>query len=282
MAESPELPWLREMVPEALEGLFQEDEDEIPRAVQRLLEHMDYDRNLETQLLEALQAAVEHHNDDTQGSIWIALILGEKGCHPAIPLLLSALGEEEEEELQAAAGIALLKMGSQGVEALIESLEEESPAAGLLQAGCRLLGHAGYLDDPDLTQRAMDFLLERLEAEKHRPGSGLVVENIASSLAELGDRRAIPALQAIFKERFRENNFALQDALEMLEENPDGQARTGDFIPGEEDYRWAFEKEPDPSQAPEKSGAKKSRRRRNGLGKDMKKFYRGLGTEFEP
>ncbi|MBI4582624.1 MAG: hypothetical protein HY717_01130 [Planctomycetes bacterium] len=281
MQESPELPWLREMVPEALEGLFQENDAEIPRTVQRLVEHMDYDRNLETQLIETLQTAVEQHNDDTQGAIWIALILGEKQCHPAIPLLLTALGEEEDEELQAAAGIALLKMGSQGVESLIESLEEESPSVGLLQAGCRLLGHVGYLDDPDLRQRAMDFLLERLEAEKRRPGADLLIENIASALAELGDRRAIPALQAIFQERFQENNVALQDALEMLEENLNGQARTGDFIPGEEDYRWAFEAEPE-SQAKKKAGAKKSRRRRKGLTKDMKRFYRGLGTEFEP
>jgi hypothetical protein len=67
----------------------------------------------------------------------------------------------------------------------------------------------------------------------------------------------------------------------MLEENPGGQARTGDFIPGEEDYRWAFEQEPESPPTKKRAESRKPRRRRNGDEKDMNKFYRGLGTELE-
>ena len=116
--------WLRETVDDELVGLFSDDREDISGTVSRLLERLPFDHQLENQLIDTLQTALELDNDDTDGSLWITLLLGEAAVTRAIPTFVDALGRDDSEELQTVAGIAVLKCGTPGIEHLIENIDD--------------------------------------------------------------------------------------------------------------------------------------------------------------
>lgn len=237
-----DVPWLRDMVEGELLELFSDDESAARAAVRRLVREAREDDRLEAQLIELVETSLELHNDDTSATVWAVLVLGEIRSEGAVDVLLRSLAAEDEEEIQEAAGIALLRIGAPAVRALIERLEDEG-SPGLRLPGYELLGSVGVLEDAALTRAARDCLESRLEIERRRPSARGALESLSLAVAHLGDRRQIENLRRINAEDYRGRNPALTDALEMLEENTSGEAILLSSPPWEERYGWLFEDE---------------------------------------
>ncbi len=249
MAPSDETPWLREMADEEVEDLFEENPQTLQRIVHRYLERLAIDDHLADDFIDTLLQSLEHHNDDTDATLWIILILGKAGIIQAIHPIIQALGDSESEEIQRVANIALLMLGEPAVNALLDFLEEEEeqPAPELSLAAYKLFGHLGYLDDPQLHQRVIEFLRVRLELDGIREQGLRLQEEAALALSLLGDLKAQEKIKELQQKLDQEHNPAFLDALEHLEENKNGAPLALDKIPGEEDYEWIFAFAPEPT-----------------------------------
>ncbi len=233
------VPWLRDMVGEELADLFSEDEDLMRAAVRRLVRDAQSDDEIETALVDLIETSLEFGNDDTSATVWAALILGEVRSERALDVLLRSLAQDDE-ELQEAARIAILRIGAPAIRALMERLEEED-YPGLPIPGYEVLGSVGAIGDRELTLAVRDFLEGRLERERRGPSAPGALEALCLAVARLGDRRQIETIRRMIAEDFRGRNPALTDALEMLEENVSGEAFCPTSPPWEERYGWLFE-----------------------------------------
>lgn len=236
--------WLREMVDEDLQGLFTEEESSIESAVRHFIPLAIEDAGVERRLLEVVETALDLGNDDTNGSVWATVILGEARSRNAVPLLLRSLSSEADEMLQDAAAVALLRIGTPAMAALMEAIdEEENPL--LHSPGYQLLGAAGLIDDELLLQRVRDFFETRLELERREPASRNSLEKLCQAVARVGDRSQAGTIRRILMERYEGSNPVVEDSLAMLEDNPDGRPFVPSVMPWEERYGWLFDDERD-------------------------------------
>ncbi len=228
-------PWLREMVDDDLLVLFVDDGEEIARAVRHFIALAREKGAVEDQLIDLLEMSLEHLNDDSSASMWAIVILAEIGSVRAIPVLLRALLADEV--LQDSAQIALLRIGSPAVEAVMDAIDEdENPR--LNRAAYPLLGMIGVLEDNLMSERVANFLQARVPIERHSEREDSALEELFQAVARIGDRRQLESMKEILREEFSENNPALQDAIELLEENIAGVAIGASTPPWEERYGW--------------------------------------------
>ena len=202
---------------EELSILFTAAGNDLVRAIEDCIELAGRRSAFERRLIELLELAVDEGLDDPAGAVWIALILGEIQSRPAIPALIRALTGSDE--ALAEAGVdAIMRIGEPAFEAIMQALDgAEEPE--FEHAAYQALAGAAAWEHPYLLEEVRDFLLERLK----RPALGArSLEDAGLALARLGDRRALPVLKRILKERFKGLNPALQDAIEMLQENAAG------------------------------------------------------------
>jgi hypothetical protein len=232
-------PWLRDMADEDLLALFEDDRRVLKRAVRGLISRAAEDPDLEARLVDLLELSLEHRNDDSSASVCAAIILGEIGSTRGLGVLQRALALDSDEELQEGAQTALLRMGAPAIDAILLSLEEiEDPAfAG---PAYEVLGMAGSLGDEELASRVKGFLEERVEVERRKPRAERAIEHIFRASARLGDRRQIDAMKRVLGEDYGGRNPAVEDAIEMLEENEAGLPISGDVPPWEERFGWLF------------------------------------------
>jgi len=197
--------------------LFTASGEDLERIVEDTMARAERASGVERTLLELLEAAVDEGIDDTNGAVWISLILGELQSREAIPLFLRALSQDDESLAEAAVD-ALRRIGEPALDAVMQALDADTTDE--FQESCfKALEGAGAWDHPYLVEEARDCVLGRLEA------GGLSdrgLEAAAMALARLGDRRAIEPIKAALAERFHNVNGSLTDALEMLEENEAG------------------------------------------------------------
>ncbi len=252
--------WLRERVnDEEILLLFTAVGDDLRRAVGYVMERASRRSSVENTLIELLEQAVDEGVDDTEGSVWIALILGELQSRRAVPVLLRALACEDETLAEAAVD-AIQRIGEPAFDAVMEALEETQSLE--FELACyRALQGAGAWEHPYLLQEVKDFLLDRLSRRELHPTA---YENLALTLARLGERRALDPIRTVLSEKFHNVNSALQDAVEMLEENEAG-VPYGVTIPSwEERLEWitgeSFRLKP-PQQQEDSPGAGPKRRR---------------------
>ena len=236
-----DLPWLREMVEDELLGLFSDDAGEVKRTTRLLARRAADDATITDELIEALRTSIERGNDDTEASVWMALLLGEIADLQALPVLFLGLGCGDE-AIQEAAGDALLKIGPPAVAALLEEFDEE-PSAEFADAGYRLLGAVGSFEDAELREKVMDFLLEQVPREAVKPPRDRRIESLFQASALLGDRRMLEPMTRLLQEVFRGRNAAILDAREMLQENEKGAPVVSDPLPWVESHRWLFEED---------------------------------------
>ncbi len=239
--DDEDVPWLRDMVDDEMLGLFSEGSHHVARTARTLVALSADDPVIADKLIDALETSLEHGNDDTQATVYISLILGEIRSRDAVPILLRALGGEDE-TVQQAAEDALLKIGAPSIYPLMDGYEEE-PNAQFTEAGYRLLGNVGGLNDEDLLQRARDFLLERVQTEEVTPRSEHAIERLFHASALLGDRRMMPIMDRVLRTRFRGLNAAIQDSRDMLSENAQGIPIVHDKLPWVEPHRWLFDED---------------------------------------
>ena len=274
-------PWLRETLPDDLVGLCSDSQHTVQMAIRDLLDRIPHDRTLETRIIQTLETAVAEQNDDTEASIWLALVIAEAGASEGIPTLLLAL-EHGDEDLQQAARIALLKLGTDAVSSLLVVLEDEVPSDALMRASLELLGNVGFCGDEALTTRVIDLLRGKLEDAFVESPPIEIVEQCALALSRLGDREALALVSRVQKEYFDAENVVLKDVIEWLEEHPPGTVVMGERIPGEQDYEWAFQYAPeaatkgpiaDDDETPEDRAAREQ--------DETDSLYRGLGPPVE-
>lgn len=237
--DSPDVPWLREMVEEDLHALFAQNEEDIARAVRHYIDLAISDASVVDQLIDLVETALEYENDDANASLWSVVVLGESGALQAVPLLRRALMCQDE-TLQDAACVALLRLGANAIESVMEAIDEdEMPRFN--RSAYPLLGMVGILDDPIMTTRVSDFLQERLSIERRAARNEQALEEIVHAIARVGDRRQLEALKEILSLEFRGHNPVVQDAIEMLEENADGVPIGALTPPWEERYGWILQ-----------------------------------------
>ena len=230
-------PWLREMVDDDLLVLFVDDGEEIARAVRHFIALAREKGAVEEQLIDLLEMSLEHLNDESNASMWAIVILGEIGSVRAIPVLRRALLADEV--LQDSAQIALLRIGSPAVEAVMDAIDEdENPR--LNRAAYPLLGMIGVLEDKLMSERVANFLQARVPIERRSEREDSALEELFQAVARIGDRRQLESMKEILREEFSENNPALQDAIELLEENIAGVAIGASTPPWEERYGWVL------------------------------------------
>ena len=235
-----DIPWLRDMVEEELRELFSDDEMVVHAAVRRLVAEAPGEPWLEQQLIDLLDTSLSLHNDDTSASVWASLVLGEIRSRRGVEVLLRSLATDEDEELQDAAKVALLRVGAPAVQAIMDGLEgEDNP--GLHVPGYAVLGSIGALEDAALRRTVLDFLGERLELERAHPAAERALDAVCLALAQLGDRERLERLRRMLAEDFGGRHAGLREASEMLEENPTGEPIVRNFAPWEERYGWLFE-----------------------------------------
>ena len=226
--------WLRETVEdEDISLLFTAVGDDLLKTISYTMDRAAGRLSVEHSLIDLLSLAVEERNDDTQGSVWIALILGEMRSVEAIPVLLRALAAPDETMADAAED-AFKRLGEPGFEAVMRALSDTEDPSFLL-AGYRALEGAGAWEHPYLVEEVGDFLLDHAAAPDQ---TAAVVEGAALALARLGDRRALEPLKTLLTRRFKNINPSLRDAVEMLEENSAGVPMQVDLTAWEERVGW--------------------------------------------
>jgi hypothetical protein len=240
-----DVPWLREMVDDDFLGLFSELSEEIARTTRQLALRAADDPSVPERLIEALRTSILEHNDDTQASVWMALLLGEIREPLGMEVLILGLGGDDE-TIQEAAGDAMLKMGPPAIDALIDELWDD-PSPQLAEAGYRLLGSVGSLHDEGLLERARNFLADQVDREAAKPQDERRLESLFQASALLGDRRMLEVMDRILRERFGGINAGIFDSREMLRENATGSPVVHDALPWVEAHRWLFEEDPEAS-----------------------------------
>ena len=237
--DSREIPWLREMVEEELHILFSENEDEIGRGVRHFIRLAATNAAVVDQLVDLIETALEYDNDDASASLWAVVILGEAGAEQALPVLRRVLMSNDE-TLQDAACVALLRLGPRALESIMEAIDEDE-VPQFNRSAYPVLGMIGILDDPVETNRVADFLQERLVVERRAEPTERALEEIIHAISRIGDRRQIEPLKEILNSEFRGHNPAVQDAIELLEENVAGVPIGVITPPWEERYGWILE-----------------------------------------
>jgi hypothetical protein len=238
-ADEDSTPWLRDMVEDDLLDLFSEEPTVLQDAVRRLIGRAPDDPDLELRLVDLLDAAVEHENDDSSASLCATIILGEIRSTRAVDTLVRSLSRDFDEALQEAAGVALLRIGAPGLEGLMEAIEE-SEGRELAAPGYMILGRSGVIDDAALHRKVLDFLEARTAVEDVRPRAESALTELFLATAYLGDKSRIPFIKTWLAGRPAGSEPGAQDAVEILEENEAGVPIVGDVAPWEESYGWLF------------------------------------------
>lgn len=255
--------YLRDEVDDpAIRALFEEGSSEFQVAVRYLIEQASSNDGVANLLIETLEASVEEFVDDTDASAWIAIILGEARACTAVGALLRTFAIDDDETLQEAAAMALLRIGPPALDALMEWLDEE-PGRDLRRAGYRLLGDSGLVDrelsadeqddserspgapdgdgDGSFVAHVREFLRERIARERHFDATTSSLEEAVTAIARLGDRESLDPLRDILKRDFRGMQPVIQDAIEQLEENTDGVPFVPTQPPWVDRYGWLFD-----------------------------------------
>jgi hypothetical protein len=168
---------------------------------------------------------------------------------------------------------------------------------GLNAKAYEFLGKTGCLEDGALRERVLDFLGERARVERRKPPGETAIEHVFQAMAYLGDRSQIPFMKEVLAADRGGRAPAIEDAIEMLEENHSGAPIVGLVPPWEERYGWLFGDERDAARvarrgadAAEESGDPEGEEEseggpaRAGEGEsepeeDVSFLYRGLGGE---
>lgn len=192
------------------------------------------DEEIESQLVEVLQASLDDPVDVTMGTAAVTLVLGEIGSHEAIGALIAALTSDDE-MIVAAAIRALRRIGAPALEALLELLDDPEIDADVAQSIVEALEGVTLHELADLRAEIEARLLQELLEPGLRSRRR---EAAALALARLGVRRSRPVIERISSEEFRQGNAFLLEAIELLEEHPDGLPCPA-AGPWQEDLRWA-------------------------------------------
>lgn len=142
-------------------------------------------------------------DEDDWTPLWIAVGLGELRAPEAVPALLDLMALPEGDVLAETAGEALVKIGVPALAALFvfarEAREWEARNYAYAVIG-RIPGDA-----------SLTFLIGAFDRDP------MLWSAIAMALADLGDARAVPALQAVLKRCEDREAGPVRESLDILE-----------------------------------------------------------------
>ncbi|MCI0651104.1 MAG: HEAT repeat domain-containing protein [Planctomycetes bacterium] len=213
--------WLREHADERLQGLFSEDGALVHRTVSDVIDEARLDPNLEEIVVDTFSESIAEGNDDTQASVWLAIILGELQSADAIEPLLDAL-RSDDESLLAGAVRALRRIGRPAFEALLGMIEEAEIDCDLYIAVLAALEGVAMYDEAEIRDRLETHLRWRVaNPQKGRDGIR-AVEAAALALARLGVSDARANIQRTLINACGGRNAFLTEALDIMDEHPRG------------------------------------------------------------
>jgi len=224
--------------------LFSADEGTLQQGVRGLVPRLQQDPSLQESLIDLLETALDLRNDDTEATLWATVLLGESQAQGATSTLCRALAFVDDEQLQDAAAVSLLRLGFDALEQLMEVLRE-SESVDFRRLGYATLGWSGVLEDTGFTERVGAFLAEQVEVERYLPLEESAVESLFQAIAELGRVDQLEMLKEVLELGLLGTNFAMADAIARLEENADGTPFLGTRPPWEDRYGWLFEEDDD-------------------------------------
>ncbi len=188
---------------------------------------------VERRLVELLDAAVEEGADESSGTAWVALVLGEIQSRAAIPALVRALAGSDETLCDAAID-AIRRIGEPAFDAVMQAMEG-ADAPEFEHTAYQALEGVATWEHPYMLGEVRDFILDRIK----RPAlPARAMEDGALALARLGDLRALSILKKALAGRFKGVNPTIQDAIEMLQENKDGAPLIAGATPWQERVEW--------------------------------------------
>ena len=218
-------------IDERITGLFGNDPF---TSVAELTDAARSDVELESQLVDLLQASLDNPIDVSLGTAAVTLVLGEIGSREAIGPLIGALASEDE-MVVAAAIRALRRVGEPALEAILELLDSPDLDEDVAQFVVESLEGVSMHDLPELRGQIESRLLRELLEPGVRPRRR---ESAALALSRLGAERARPVIERVLAAEFDGGNAYLIEALEIIEEHPDGLPSPARG-PWQEDLRWA-------------------------------------------
>ncbi len=233
---------LRDDVDERLLGLFSEDPSLQRTIVSELIERAPTEPDLEEALVEALEMSLEHWNDDTQATLWIVVILGEISLERAVPVIYQALSTEDE--LYVAAAVrAFRRIGDAAFNMLLENLDAEKMTEDTFSSAMRVLEGVRLHDVPGTREVIEQQLITFISQPKKGRRGELCSEAAALTLAHIGCPQARDAIEHLHNVVYRRSNSFLQEALDLIDDLPDGVPSEAE-LPWHEEFRWALEGDP--------------------------------------
>lgn len=204
------------------------------RGVAEIAAAAEGDSALETQLVELLEASLDTGADDTLGTAAVTIVLGEIRSREAVGAMLRALGCADE-MVQAAAVRGLQRIGEPALEPLVELLDGDDLDDDVAELVVAALEGVRADAAPDARGQVEARLLRELVA----PRLGRRRRERASlALARLGVPRARAAVERLLASEFPGGNAYIEEALEILVENPEGLPSPGE-VPWQEELFWA-------------------------------------------
>lgn len=146
------------------------------------------------------EQAIPYYQDvlagqDAERRIFMPRLLADTGAvERVVPLLIECLDDRQMDvAVNAAAALGTLRVAS-AADRLVDLLADDQRAPALRGVAASALGMVG-------DGRAFDLLAALLSASATSAGDDEVLAGLIDGLAELRDRRAIPLLHAVLRER---------------------------------------------------------------------------------
>ena len=198
--------------------LFDEDAAVVSRACVELVPIVFDDPALELEMIDLLQRIIDQENGFSTGELCIALLLGEIRSVPATAVLLSCLNAEDE-MLQRITVRSLQRIGGPAFDEILDLLDNpqmESEAAVMAiesLEGITLHDLPQHRENIEERLR-VDLVDRRLPLERR--------EAVAIALARLGVTEVSETIEFLLEQEFSEGNAFISEALELMNEYPDG------------------------------------------------------------
>jgi len=198
--------------------LFDEDAAVVSRACVELVPIVFDDPELEMEMIDILQKNIDQEDGFATGELCIALLLGEIRSIPATAALLQCLNVDDE-MLQRISVRSLQRIGGPAFDEVLDLLENPEMECETAVMAIESLEGITLHDLPQYREKIeerlrIDLVDRRLPIERR--------EAVATALARLGVDEVSETIEFLLDQEFPEGNAFISEALELMQEYPDG------------------------------------------------------------
>ncbi|MDE0960220.1 MAG: hypothetical protein OSB09_05510 [Planctomycetota bacterium] len=201
-----------------LDQIFSDESSAIGEACLELVPIVFDDPELEQLLIDLVQWAIDQGEGFDAGVLCCALILGEIRSTPSTNTLLSCL-QQDDEILQRISTRSLQRIGAPAFDTILELLEDSEIDGEMAALMVECLEGISLHDLP----HCRDHIETQLRLDLTRPQlPTLRKEATAIALSHLGVADAVELMEQVLQRDFPGGNAFILDALELLQEHPEG------------------------------------------------------------